>query len=67
MARRRPLGGFYVQVSRLGIQLSQLLQLYRCHVIYDKNYKVTAFPCLVYLISMCMCLSPAQAGGVALG
>ena len=37
------------------------LQLYRCYVIYSKNYWATAIPGLMYLASIGMWLSPPQA------
>jgi len=47
--------------------LADGLLLYRCYVIYARNYWVIIFPCLVFLASLCMYLSPPQADRKNLG
>ena len=38
------------------------LQLYRCYVIYAMKYWVVAFPCLLYLASVCTSSTPQSNG-----
>ena len=58
VASRRSLGEFCVKATRIGVQHSPLLQLYRCHAICGMNYWVIALPCLLYLASVGTSSSP---------
>lgn len=66
LAGRWAFGEFCVYVNRTSIRRGHP-QLYRCYIIYSMNYWVIAFPCLMYLASIGVCLRPPLPYGGALG